>query len=735
MRKSYILFILIFIVSPLFIWGESKSLIENPYKIKHSGLSPGKYLNESTSTWDNWGFGKFKNDKPVNDSMETLATTFRVPKSLKNELLGLSIETSPYPLRVYLNKHLIFQSGNLDENVVVNSFISSVVLIPPTLLKDNNDLRVEVYTYGYYEPLKSLKVTTYREGCRAIFWKNFFSAYLIRGISTLCFILALYFLFLFLSGGSKDKRYLLFSGLSFSIVLAYLEISISYNYSNELFIMKLSKVGFLMAITFLLNFVIEFTKTKKFLKVMRLSTLVPALVLTILVILQNSRYGVNVILGIMTSYFFPVLVLLILFLTAYSFIKTKHRHNLILLVAFLIFICLIVHDLVYVTLGNTPYTYLVPYGFVIYLLAMFVILSDEQSIIARQSQIQAESLVQVNKSQDDLIKGIVAVTTSLKESELELKDKIEQSTMIIQSNCSANEKMSSEVKSQVKTIEDTLPKIKEDLENSIDEILNAIASQTAFANQIEVTLSQVAGKMKSSQENLEETHRSAEKLNNIAQENRGVITSSTKAVETIQSYTSIIREVLSGIMDISERTDLLAVNAAIEAAHAGEAGKGFGVVANEVRNLSAQSRNQVAESSMKIEGMEQAINETSSISQEVSKGLFSIIDEAVSSSRLMNRTKIELEDQHKETTELIDSIQILLNDTIKIESLSQSNKNINNEVQVILEDFKTMLISTFSLLETQESQIKKLQDTINSIKVIFSQNVEYSEDLASLLKI
>lgn len=109
--------------------------------------------------------------------------------------------------------------------------------------------------------------------------------------------------------------------------------------------------------------------------------------------------------------------------------------------------------------------------------------------------------------------------------------------------------------------------------------------------------------------------------NIMAKEN---LSNMATTISTISNKSEVLSETNEIITQLSDQTNLLAMNAAIEAAHAGEAGKGFAVVADEIRRLAELSKSQAGETSNILKDIAESINNTVEASAKIEESFIEI---------------------------------------------------------------------------------------------------------------
>lgn len=243
----------------------------------------------------------------------------------------------------------------------------------------------------------------------------------------------------------------------------------------------------------------------------------------------------------------------------------------------------------------------------------------------------------------------------------------------------------------------------EQVANGAQSLAQGATEQASSLQELSASISEVSGNVSENAHNSQRASMFATVSGEVAERTLHSMQDMLSAMNDISIAAEKIGKVIKVIDDIAFQTNILSLNAAVEAARAGSAGKGFAVVADEVRNLAQKSSDSANEITELIENAISAVAQGENIAKSTSEAFDDLVEKIKDVVTSVNEIASASEKQAQ-------SILQITNGVDQISSVVQNNSATSEESAAASEE----LSSQANILDTLVGQFKIKQNSNNS---------------------
>ena len=271
------------------------------------------------------------------------------------------------------------------------------------------------------------------------------------------------------------------------------------------------------------------------------------------------------------------------------------------------------------------------------------------------------------------------------------------------------ESIHGQVNGQKSSVEQTAGAVDE-ISANITALNHMIENQSSGVTEASAAVEEMIGNIRSVNASMAKMTKSFNDLQEHSHHGFDKLAVVSERVADIDKQSQMLQEANTAIASIASQTNLLAMNAAIEAAHAGEAGKGFAVVADEIRKLSETSTVQSKTIGQQLNQIKEAIVNVVSASTESSQVFSQVQEELAATDQLVMQIRSAMEEQDEGSRQITEALKLMNDATVEVRNASaemnEGNKVILSEVQH-LQDVTIVMKQSMDEMHIGAQQINK----------------------------
>ena len=249
------------------------------------------------------------------------------------------------------------------------------------------------------------------------------------------------------------------------------------------------------------------------------------------------------------------------------------------------------------------------------------------------------------------------------------------------------------------------------ISSNIDSLNKMIEGQASGITQASAAVEEMIGNISSVNQSVEKMANSFEELNQNADIGFKKQQDVNEKIQQIETQSAMLEDANQAIANIAAQTNLLAMNAAIEAAHAGDAGKGFSVVADEIRKLSETSTGQSKTIGEQLAKIKESISNVVTASDESAQALTVVADKIRDTDQLVMQIRTAMEEQTEGSRQISEALKSMNDGSIEVRNASEEMTEGN---KLILEEVRRLQDATLAMkgsMEEMSQGAEKINET------------------------